>query len=66
MSRLSDVVNAAAGAVSPLTGRRLDLVVEVRDADTGEMLYTFQAADDVREGDEVVIRHRIGVQVSES
>jgi hypothetical protein len=53
-------------AVRSLLSGPLDVYLEVRDAGTGEPLYSALCAHDVREGDEVTVRHRVGdVQVRE-
>jgi hypothetical protein len=54
----------AEDAVRSLLSRPLDVYLEVRDASTGEPLYSVLCGRDVRDGDEVAVTHRIGdVQV---
>ena len=55
----------AEDAVRSLLPGPLDVYLEVRDAGTGEPLYSVLCARDVRDGDEVTATHRVGdVQVS--
>jgi hypothetical protein len=53
-------------AVRSLLSGPLDVYLEVRDARTGEPLYSVLCARDVREGDEVAVTHKIGVQAGEA
>lgn len=43
-----------------LSGRKLQIRLEILDRETGDVVYGFRVSDDARVGDRLVIRHQIG------